>query len=102
MIGTMAAILFFCDGRIVEFPDATLTERRDGCFYVFRYTPQLTLERFAAFPADEVAIALIHTGEMREANQSGLQQAAPAADALIGSPHIPQGVRDTVSARGSV
>jgi len=38
----MAVTLYLRDGRIETFATATLAERRDGHFYVCRYSPQLT------------------------------------------------------------
>ena len=56
----MAVTLFLGDGRIEDFPTATIAEEHDGYFHVMRYSPRLTLEWIASFPAADVTLAQVY------------------------------------------
>ena len=56
----MPVTLFFGDGRVEDFPTATMAEAHNGHIHVSRYSPQVTLDWIAILPMAGITLAQVY------------------------------------------
>ena len=94
----MSVTLFFDDGRIEDFPTATMAEEHDGQVHVLRCSPQLTAEWIAVLPVAGITLAQVYAAGTLQRVVTGDR----AAQLIAATPSPPRAMPATSRGRPSI